>query len=103
MILKTLKCRKEGMREKRNVRMPPHTSAQYLHRELTCLAHSFLHLPLFMNAMSSTNTVVHACDVACFLHDNAVILTGHAREEAVHKIIVLEQSGISKKSELTAC
>ena len=32
MMLKTLKCLKEGMREKRNVRMPPHTSAQYLQR-----------------------------------------------------------------------
>ena len=30
MMLKTLKCLKEVMREKRNVRMPPHTSAQYL-------------------------------------------------------------------------
>ena len=31
MMLKILKCLKEGMREKINVRMPPHTSAQYLH------------------------------------------------------------------------
>ena len=30
MILNILKCRKEGMREKKNVRMPPQTSAQYL-------------------------------------------------------------------------
>ena len=30
MILNILKCRKEGMREKTNVRMPPQTSAQYL-------------------------------------------------------------------------
>ena len=30
MMLKILKCLKEGTREKRNVRMPPHTSAQYL-------------------------------------------------------------------------
>ena len=57
MILKTLKCRKEGIREKRNVRMPPHTSAQYLHLEMTCLTHSFVYLPLFTNAMSTARSV----------------------------------------------
>ena len=31
MMLKILKCLKEGMSENRNVKMPPHTSAQYLH------------------------------------------------------------------------
>ena len=30
MMLNILKCRKEGMSEKKNVRMPPQTSAQYL-------------------------------------------------------------------------
>ena len=76
MILKTLKCRKEGIREKRKVRMPPHTSAQYLHHESSCLTHSFLHVLVFINAMPSASSVMHACSNVCFLHTNASILTG---------------------------
>ena len=33
-MLNILKCRKEGMREKKKVRMPPQTSAQYLEASL---------------------------------------------------------------------
>ena len=36
MMLKILKCLKEGTREKMNVRMPPHTSAQYLQHSESC-------------------------------------------------------------------
>ena len=91
MMLKTLKCRKEGMREKRNVRMSPHTSAQYLHRALPCLTHSFLYLPLFMNAMSSASSVMHACKWCMLSAEQCCDSDRHAPEEGVQKIIVLEQ------------
>ena len=42
MMLNILKCRKDGIREKKNVRMPPQTSAQYLEAswvlKLLCVA-----------------------------------------------------------------